>query len=85
VQGAEQIQALHPDALLVFVDAPSRDEQRRRLQERGDAPERVAQRLERSTAEVAAARVLGMHELVNDDLEDALEALETLVRTAREP
>ena len=40
-QGAAQIKALHPDAVLIFVDAPSRDEQRRRLEGRGETPERI--------------------------------------------
>jgi guanylate kinase len=83
VQGAAQIAALHPDALLIFVDAPSREEQRRRLEERGDPPERVEQRLERSAAEVAAARDLGMHELTNDDLDRALAELEHRIEAAR--
>ena len=79
VEGARQVQALHPDAVLVFVDAPSRDEQRRRLEGRGDAPERVEQRLALAETECQKARDLGMHWIVNDDLEAAVAELEALV------
>lgn len=87
VQGARQVAERHPEALLLFLDAPSRDEQRRRLEQRGDHPERVAQRLEIADAEAAAARELGMRELVNDDLEEALQVVAAAIeahRTARE-
>ena len=78
-QGAAQIKALHPDAILIFVDAPSRDEQRRRLEGRGEAPERIRERLALADAEVQRARELGMHFLTNDDLEQAVRDVEALV------
>ncbi|MFM7062049.1 MAG: guanylate kinase [Actinomycetes bacterium] len=79
VKGARRIKELYPDALLVFVDAPSREEQAARMRGRGDAPERVAQRVEKAAEEAVAARDLGMHLLVNDDLDRALAALRQLI------
>jgi guanylate kinase len=83
VEGARQVEALYPDAVLVFVDAPSRDEQRHRLEVRGDAPERIEQRLALADTEVDKARALGMHWLVNDDLDGAVAELEALVAARR--
>jgi guanylate kinase len=80
VEGARQVRAQHPDAVLVFVDAPSRDEQRRRLEMRGDAPERIEQRIGLADLEAGKAADLGMHRLVNDDLDEAVMRLEALVR-----
>jgi guanylate kinase len=83
VQGARQVRERHPAALLVFVDAPSRDEQRRRLEGRGDPPARVEQRLSIAAEEAAAARDLGMRHVVNDDLETALAELQALIGAGR--
>lgn len=83
-QGAQQIRELHDDALLIFVDAPSRAEQRRRLEERGDGPDRVAQRLALAATEVERAEALGMHRVVNEDIEQAVLDIEALVRASRE-
>jgi guanylate kinase len=83
-QGARQVIELHPDALLVFVDAPSRDEQRRRLEGRGDPPDRIQERLDLAVTELERARELGMHMITNDVLDDAVGALEALVAAARE-
>jgi guanylate kinase len=79
VEGARQVRELHPDAVLVFVDAPSRDEQRRRLEGRGESPERVEQRLALADTECEKARDLGMEWLVNDDLERTVAELERLL------
>lgn len=83
VQGARQIRDRHPTALLVFVDAPSRAEQQRRLELRGDPPERVQQRLALAEAEAEAARELGMTCMVNDDLETARRELQALIEAHR--
>jgi guanylate kinase len=83
VQGAEQIVAQYPDALLVFIDAPSVDEQRRRLEHRGDAPERIEQRLEVGERERKRAARLGMHVVVNDDLERAVAEVASLIEDSR--
>ena len=83
-QGARQVNELHPDALLVFVDAPSREEQRRRLEGRGDPPDRIQERLDLAVTELERARDLGMHMITNDVLDDAVAALEALVAAARE-
>ena len=83
VAGAAALFALDPDALLVFVDTPDRDEQRRRLEQRGDADERVRARLAKGDEEREAARHLPMHHVVNDVLDDAVAELEALIDTHR--
>jgi guanylate kinase len=83
VQGARQVLERHPDAVLVFVDAPSREEQRRRLVGRGDSPEKVEQRIAIADAEAAAAAEVGMRVVLNDDLERALTELEDIIARSR--
>jgi guanylate kinase len=83
VQGARQVVDRHPDALLLFVDAPSRAEQRRRLEARGDPPEKVEQRLAIAESEADAARALGMRWVVNDDLERATDEVAAVIEAAR--
>jgi guanylate kinase len=83
VAGAAALLAVDPDALLVFVDTPDRAEQRRRLQGRGDDPERVEARMRKGDEEREAARHLPMHHLVNDDLHEAVTRLEDLIEAHR--
>jgi guanylate kinase len=83
VHGARQIRERYPDALLIFVEAPTRDEQAARLRKRGDAPERVDQRLAKAEEEAAMAAALGCLVVVNDDLDRTVEEIEHLIATAR--
>jgi guanylate kinase len=55
IQGARQIRALVPDALLIFLKPPSWEELERRLRGRGtEPPEVIARRLEQARVELAA-------------------------------
>lgn len=83
VHGARQIRERYPDALLVFVDAPSRADQEARLRGRGDPEERVRARLAKADEEAALARRLGAHTIVNDDLDRALAELRALIEAHR--
>lgn len=83
VRGAANIKELYPDALLVFVDAPDRSVQEARLRGRGDAEERIGQRLAKAEEEVELARELDVVHVVNDDLAHALEELEQLISAHR--
>jgi guanylate kinase len=86
VQGARQIRMLDPAALLIFVVAPSREEQERRLRGRGDPEEVVQRRLLKAIEEEAAAAELGAIEVVNDDLDRCVEEILIILereRTAR--
>jgi guanylate kinase len=83
VQGAAQVLAKDSTALCVFLDAPSREVQAERLRGRGDPEEKVQERLEVATREAAAARELGAELVVNDDLEQAVEALAKVIEQAR--
>lgn len=85
VQGARQVLDRYPEALMVFVDAPSRQEQEARLVRRGDVPGRIARRLGLADAERAAAEVLGAQVVVNDDLDHAVAEVAAIVEAAREP
>ncbi len=46
VDGAQQVKRLYPDAMLLFVVPPSREEQERRLRGRGDPGDKVLARLQ---------------------------------------
>jgi guanylate kinase len=83
VQGATEIKGRFPDALLIFIDAPSPEEQARRLRERGDPEDKVRQRLEKGVAERARGRRLGAVTVVNDDLDRAVADLHRIIAEAR--
>jgi guanylate kinase len=83
VEGARQVRERHPDALLLFVDAPSPADQRARLEKRGDPPDRIEQRLALAAAERDRARALGATFVVNDDLDRAVEEIGSLIAAAR--
>ena len=59
VDGAQQVKRERPDAILIFVLPPSRDEQERRLRGRGDADDKVVARLRKAEDEEPVGRALG--------------------------
>ena len=83
VQGAARIHELHPDALLIFVDAPDRAVQEERLRGRGDSEERIAQRLAKAEEEVARSRDLPFVGVGNDDLDRTVSEIGALFEGAR--
>jgi guanylate kinase len=83
VQGARQVRGIDPDALLIFVQPPSQEEQERRLRGRGDPEEIVQKRLAKAAEEAHAAAGLGAIEVVNDDLETAVAEIAGIIDAHR--
>jgi guanylate kinase len=83
VNGARQVAARVPDALLLFVDAPDRTVQQLRLEGRGDPPDKVAARVAEAGRERRDAEALGCAMLVNDDLARVVAEIEGLIGAAR--
>jgi guanylate kinase len=72
VNGARQVRGRRPDAVLVLVVPPSRDELERRLRGRGDDEDHVARRLALADTEVREGRGITDHTVVNDELSRAV-------------
>ena len=83
VQGAAQVKQHHPEALLIFLEAPSRQEQLDRLTGRGDPPDVAARRVAKAESEAGASRALGAHLVVNDDLDPAVAEVAAIIEAAR--
>ena len=83
LHGATQVKQRHPDAILVFVQPPSRDEQRRRLQGRGDSEEHVVERLQKAEDEERLGAEIADVIVVNDDLERAVAEIQGIIGAAR--
>lgn len=83
LHGAQQVKQLHPEALLVFVMPPSREEQQRRLQGRGDPDHHVETRLRKAEDEERLGGELADLVLVNDDLARAVGQLRDFIGAAR--
>jgi guanylate kinase len=83
VQGALAVRRAHPDALLVFVHPPSREEQRRRLVARGvDDPDEVERRLAAADTEEARAGEFDAV-VVNDDVGRAVDEVAGILELRR--
>jgi guanylate kinase len=85
VDGARQVKALHPEAVLIFVLPPSRAEQQRRLRGRGDPEDKVDQRLQKALDEEPVGLAIANHVVVNDDLERTVQEMMQIVRHYRVP
>lgn len=84
VQGASQVLDRFPEAVLVLIDAPSVDEQEARLRGRGDSEEQVLSRLAAGREERAIAADLGARLVVNDDLDEAVSEVRSIIQRARD-
>jgi guanylate kinase len=82
-QGAAQLRGRYPEAVLVFIVAPSMAELEQRLRERrSDAEAEIDRRLRRAREEIA---LWGKYDylIVNRDVKEALEQLAAIVQAER--
>ena len=83
VQGATQIRKRFPDSLVILLLAPSRDEQRKRLQERGDSKEHIELRMKEADAEIASAKKFADAIVINDSLDRAVSEISAIINNRR--
>lgn len=83
VQGTAQILNRYPDSVSIFIMPPSMTELRSRLEKRGtDAPDTIRMRLAEAEREILR-KDRYHHVIINDRLEDAIEALIRIFMTYR--
>jgi len=83
VQGAAQLRERIPDAVTIFILAPSREILEQRLRLRSQDKESVIQRRLADAAREIRNYTLYDYVLVNDDLERAAESLKSVVKAER--
>ncbi len=84
IQGAMQVKKNHPGAVLIFILPPSEEELLRRLTARGtETKEQINIRFARAKEEMSYADEYN-HQIVNDDLEEAVEELREIIRKGSE-
>ena len=82
-QGARQLRERYPEAVSVFIMAPSLAELEGRLRERkSDAPGEIALRLSRARQEIASWREYD-YLIINRDVKEAVERLATIIQGER--
>lgn len=82
VFGKKKFDAVFPEAVGIFIDAPSLDDLRNRMARRGaDAPAVIEERLKNAREEIAFARREGKYEytIMNKDLEKAYAELKAVI------
>lgn len=82
VQGALAVKEEIPEAVLVFVRAPTREEQRRRLEARGDPADVVERRLAAAEQEESQSHRFD-RVVVNDDLGEAVAEVAAILESLR--
>jgi guanylate kinase len=83
LDGAQQVKRLFPDAILIFVLPPSRDEQERRLRGRGDPGDKVLARLRKAEIEEPIGVVQADHVVVNDNLDRTIDEMMSILECER--
>ena len=83
VNGGRQVRRHQPDVLLLFVEAPSVEEQRRRLLRRGDSAAQAEARIREGDRERRDATKLGYVFVINDDLDRAVAEIRQVIEERR--
>ncbi len=81
VQGATQVQKQCPDAMMIFLLPPRKEELQTRIDGRGRGEDTNSKkiRLETASSEIAAAWQHYNHMVVNDDLEQAVQEVVDII------
>ena len=83
VQGARQVKAIYPDAVMIFILPPSAKVLAERINNRGrDAAELAEKRLDFASTEIAAAWQYYEYMVVNEDLQQAIEECIQIIEDA---
>lgn len=83
LDGARQVKDRFPEAVLIFLLPPSREEQERRLRGRGDPNDKVSARLRKAEAEEPLGRRIADHVLVNDNLDRTVDEMLAVIEGER--
>ncbi len=83
VNGAQQVKAQYPEAILIFVLPPTREEQERRLRGRGDPDDKVLARLRKAEQEEPIGLAIANYVVVNDNLDRTVEELHEIIERER--
>jgi guanylate kinase len=83
LDGAQQVKKQYPEAVLIFVLPPSREEQERRLRLRGDPGDKVLARLRKAEQEEPVGVEQADHVVVNDDLDRTVDEMLAIIDLER--
>lgn len=83
VQGAKQVKAIYPGAIMIFILPPSAKVLAERIDQRGREIAEVAEeRLGEASTEIAAAWQYYEHMVVNEDLQQAVDECIQVIKSA---
>jgi len=83
VQGARQLKASYPEAVLIFIMPPSMEELRKRLIKRGtDTPEEIERRMINAQKEMSVINEYH-HVIINDRFDQAISELKEIIERYR--
>jgi len=81
VQGGKQAKTLYPDAIMIFILAPTEKELAKRMEGRGrDDSETAQKRLSEAGGEIAAAWQYYEHMVINEKLEEAVKEVIQIIQ-----
>ncbi|UCC99181.1 MAG: guanylate kinase [Phycisphaerales bacterium] len=84
VQGARQVKATFPEAVMMFILPPSAKELAKRMDHRGrDAEDVTEERLNGASAEIAAAWQYYEHMVINEDLQQAVDECVQIIKSKK--
>jgi guanylate kinase len=78
-KGARTVRRLEPSSLIIGLEPPSLAALRDRMGGRGDSPEHIERRVKIADEEMALARSIADHVVVNDDLGSAVDEVVHLI------
>jgi len=78
-KGARTVRRLEPSSLIIGLEPPSLAVLRDRMVGRGDSPEHIERRVRIADEEMALARSIADHVVVNDDLGSAVDEVVHLI------
>ena len=85
VQGAKQVKAIYPGAIMIFILPPNAKVLSERIANRGrDSSDAIEQRLDGANTEIAAAWQYYKHMVVNEDLQQAVDECMQIIKQAKD-